>query len=96
MPTSNVSLKEYIERRIDSVKETLIKAEEKFDILLRAMGDENENKFTSIDHQLRTLNTFKDTQNGKADMKDVQSARLVAYIGLALGILTLILRLLGE
>lgn len=52
-------------------------------------------KFESYDKELKVLNDFKSSMEGKASVQDVNSARIGSYIAIALAVLGLVLRIFG-
>jgi len=111
MTEPSIPLHEHLESRIKAVEKQIdisnhilekrLEAMNEFRQALKDQADrsptrvEVEIKFLAIERELKSLNTFKDTQQGKADVKDVYLARNIAYFGAALGLVTLILRILG-
>ena len=109
---TDISLLDHLESRIKSVEKTIEQSNRVLEKRLDSMNEfrealkeqsnrsptraEMETKFELIERDIKVLNTFMNTQQGKADVKDVNGARLIAYISLALGAVTLILRILGQ
>lgn len=50
----------------------------------------------AVDKDIKSLNSFKDALQGMASQKDVNNARLIGWIGLAVGVVSLVLRFLGK
>jgi hypothetical protein len=90
---SNEQSNRVLEKRLDSMNE--FREALKDQVNRSPSRAEMDAKFQILDKDIKLLNTFMDTQQGKATMNDVNGAKLVAYIGLALGIATLVLHLVS-
>lgn len=51
---------------------------------------EIDTKIDALEKDIRLLNSFKDALEGKASQSDVNNARLIGYIGIAIGVIGLV------
>jgi hypothetical protein len=106
-----VSLKEHLESRIHALEkattvaaaemnrrlEGMNKFREELDQQTRTFVDKNdfEHRYEVLCGRIVSLETFKEQQTGKANQKDVTNALIIALIGIAVSVCSLVVAIIG-
>jgi len=97
----NISLREYVEVRLDEMGKAITIARDQMEKRLDSMNefrqslrDQNtlfvtKEMHEKVEEDIRELRTFKDEQSGKASQTQVYVVWLIAILGLVLGCLAL-------
>ena len=102
-------LKEYFDTKITALEKAIEQARISMEKRLDGMNEfrdtlkdqaarmptrvEMNTEIEKLEKDIKELTKFKDTLEGKASQKDVNSARVIAYVGLAIALFNLFLNL---
>lgn len=106
-----VSLKEYVESRIESLEKATTLARAELERRLEGMNefrsqlenqtrtfvskDESSLRYEQTCNRLRDLESFRDKMEGKADQRSVTNALIVAFSGIAISVASLVIAIIS-